>query len=104
MSGTSAACSLSGAQTGRSRPHRPVTSHRTVKQPQWEAVRPYFCRNASRRGEVPGRKPAHHAEELVKEVRRLPGSGTGFGVVLHGDDRQARVAEAGDRLVVDVLV
>ena len=43
-------------------------------------------------------------DEIVEQVVRIVRAGRGFGVVLHAEDRLAAVAEAFERLVVQVDV
>ena len=46
----------------------------------------------------------HELHEVVEEVVRIVRAGRGFGVVLHAEDRLAAVAEAFERLVVQIDV
>ena len=46
----------------------------------------------------------HQIHEIVEQVIRIVRTGRGFGVVLHAEDRVAPVAEAFQRLVVQVDV
>ena len=43
-------------------------------------------------------------DEIVEQVVRIVRAGRGFGVVLHAEDRVVAVAEAFERLVVQVHV
>src|SRR4051794_19639454 len=46
----------------------------------------------------------HQLRELVEEVVRVMRAGGGFGVVLHAEDRVIAVAEAFERLVIQIDV
>ena len=48
--------------------------------------------------------PAHQFHEIVEEVVRIVRTGRGFGVVLHAEHRVVAVAEAFERLVVEIDV
>src|SRR5512141_2206566 len=52
----------------------------------------------------PRLRARHRANEVVEEAVRVPWPGRGLGVVLHGEDRERRVAEALERPVVQIAV
>ena len=46
----------------------------------------------------------HQLDEIVEQVVRIVRAGRGLGVILHAEDRMAAVAEAFERLVVQIHV